>query len=103
MADRRVERRNYQVGTGMMNDPERLQEIAEQLQKSELNHRLPPKQKFGAVLGAPPKPAPALKRKRPLSQEKLRPTAGHPAQQMVGFGTGDDDDDRPKEKIVVKV
>lgn len=102
MADRRVERRNFQVGTGMMNDPERLDDIAHQLQQSELNHRLPPKQKFGEVLRAPPPPPAPLKRKRPLSKEKLRPTAGHPAQQMVGFGTGDDDD-APKEKIVVKV
>jgi len=101
MADRRVERRNYQVGTGMMNDPERLDDIAQQLQKSELNHRLPPKQKFGSVLNAPPPSKGPIKRKRPLSKEVLRPTAGHPAQQMVGFGTGDDDDS-PKEKIIVK-
>jgi hypothetical protein len=101
MSDRRVERRNFQVGTGMMNDPERLEELAHQRQQSELNARLPPKTSFREVLAAPAAAGPPRKRKRPLSKEKLRPTAAHPAQQMVGFGV--DDDDAPKGKIVVKV
>ncbi len=102
MADRRVEPRNFQVGTGMLNDPDRLEDIAHQLQQSELNARLPPKTKFKEVLNATPQ-AKGPPKKRPLSKEKLRPGAAHPSQQMVGFGTETDDEDEPKEKIIVKV
>jgi hypothetical protein len=102
MADRRVERRNFQVGTGMLNDPERLEELESMKQQRELNARLPPKVTFQQVLTARPvKPKP--KPKRPVSKEKLRPTAAHPAQAMVGFGTDDDELNESVQKIVVKV
>lgn len=103
---RRVEPRNFHVGTGMLNDPERLEDLEMRKQQSELNARLPPKVKFAAVLSAE-KPAGAKpKRARPKTKDKLRPTG--PAQQFVGFGSLDDDDDlnvEPKKpgKVVVKV
>ena len=86
MADRRVERRNFQVGTGMMNDPERLDEIAHQLQQSELNHRLPPKTKFSEVLAAPPPAAPPLETQTAALERKCCAQARlHPAQQNGGL------------------
>jgi len=105
--NRRVERNNIMSGTGMMTDPERLREIEEQQHHSELNARLPPKTTFRQVLNAPPKAGGPSKRERPKSKEKLRPTAQHPAQQMVGFSDGKDEidellEDGEKARIVLK-
>ncbi len=97
MADRRVEPRNFHVGTGTLNDPERLADIAARRQQSELNGRLPPKVTFRAVLDRPPEVAKRAKRKRPTSKEKLTPSA----QQNVSFSS--DGDETPKGRLVVKV
>ncbi|MCC6807146.1 MAG: hypothetical protein IT381_06960 [Deltaproteobacteria bacterium] len=90
-----------------MNDPERLREIEEQRHHSELNARLPPKTTFKQVITAPAKAKPKKKPKKPVSDEKLRPTAQHPVQQMVGFGDDRDEvdellEDGERQKIVVK-
>lgn len=91
----------------MMTDPERLREIEEQRHHSELNARLPPKTTFKQVINEPRKAGPKKKPKRPVSDQKLRPTAAHPAQQMVGFADTKDEidellEDGERPKIVVK-
>ena len=80
-------------GTGMLNDPERLRELEERQHHSDLNARLPPKTKFREVLRAPPKDAgqKKVKRQRPVTDEKLRPSAAHPAQRATGFFSEDDE------------
>jgi hypothetical protein len=108
MADRRVERRNVMTGTGMMTDPERLEEIEEQRHHSELNARLPPKTTFKQALHAPQKSRVSNKPKRPVSDEKLRPTSQHAMQQMVGFADHKDEidellEDGERPRVVVKV
>lgn len=92
----------------MMTDPERLREIEEQKHHSELNARLPPKTTFKQVISTPRKATGKKKPQRPVSDEKLRPTAAHPAQQVVGFGEVKDEidellEDGERKKIVVKV
>jgi hypothetical protein len=104
---RRVERRDFHIGTGMLNDPDRLEELEMRKQQSELNARLPPKIKFGQVMAAQKPTAGKPKRNRPKSDAKLRPSG--PSQQFVGFGSEDDSDeidDVPKAKrakVIVKV
>lgn len=95
-------------GTGSMNDPERLREIEEQRHNKELNARLPPKTTFKQVMATPQQANPKKKPKRPVSDEKLRPTSQHPVQQMVGFGDERDEidellEDGERPKIVMKV
>ncbi len=91
----------------MLNDPERLRELEERQHHSDLNARLPPKTRFMQVLNAPTKHERRATRERPRSEEKLRPTARHPAQQMVGFADTKDEldellEDGEKSRIVVK-
>lgn len=59
MADqhRRIEARGI-VGSGMLNDPERIEQLESERARRERGWRDAPKRRFGEVLQEPPAPAP---------------------------------------------
>lgn len=104
---RRVESRHALIGSGALNDPDRLEELERRRRLSESRSPLPPKVKFGQVLAATPLPK-AQKaqdpfKKRPLSKKKYHENYAQPGVDGAGFGKMDDDFEEPAAGPVVVI
>lgn len=78
---RRVEPRSI-VGTGMVNDPERLEKIGEEAARRERASRGAPEQTFGAVLEHAPAKGALIDDVEPDPKKKKQPTTPEEQQQQ---------------------